>query len=102
MIDFSSPEIFSYSIFGVILNFLFSMAFGVYLSNNIGMEEMVTSKGDREQPWWMFLALVIPFAKMAITLYRVAILQFYFLDQGRTHKDFWVYLTSDRKNSKEY
>jgi hypothetical protein len=31
---------------------------------------------------------------MLITLYRVAILQFYFLDQGKTHKEFWVYLTS--------
>ncbi|MDP1784706.1 MAG: hypothetical protein Q8K81_04675 [Sulfuricurvum sp.] len=94
MIDFTSPEFYSYTIFGVILNFVFSMALGVYLSNNIGVEEMVLSKGDQEQPWWMFLTLIIPFAKMTITLYRVAILQFYFLNEGKTHKDFWVYLTS--------
>ncbi len=94
MIDFTSSELYSYSIFGVILNFIFSMALGVYLSNNIGVEEMVMSKGDQEQPWWMFLTLIIPFAKMVITLYRVAILQFYFLNEGKTHKDFWIYLTS--------
>ncbi|MGZ8547065.1 MAG: hypothetical protein ACXW33_00475 [Sulfuricurvum sp.] len=95
MIDFSSPEFFSYAIFGVILNFIFSMAFGVYLSNNIGIEEMILSKGEKEQPWWLSLSLVIPFAKMVITLYRVAILQLYFLDQGKSHKEFWVYLTTE-------
>jgi len=95
MIDFSSPEFFSYAIFGVILNFIFSMAFGVYLSNNIGMEEMVLSKGEKEQQWWLSLSLAIPFAKMVITLYRVAILQFYFLDQGKSHKEFWIYLTTE-------
>ncbi|MDQ1299010.1 MAG: hypothetical protein QG558_1549 [Campylobacterota bacterium] len=94
MIDFTTPEFYSYTIFGVILNFIFSMAFGVYLSNNIGVEEMILSKGDQEQPWWMFFTLIIPFAKMVITLYRVAILQFYFLNEGKTHKDFWIYLTS--------
>lgn len=94
MIDLTTPEFYSYTIFGVILNFVFSMALGVYLSNNIGIEEMVLSKGDQEQPWWMFLTLIIPFAKMVITLYRVAILQFYFLNEGKTHKDFWIYLTS--------
>jgi len=95
MIDFSSPEFFSYAIFGVILNFIFSMAFGVYLSNNIGIEEMLLSKGEKEQQWWLSLSLAIPFAKMVITLYRVAILQFYFLDQGKSHKEFWVYLTTE-------
>jgi hypothetical protein len=54
---------------------------------------MMMSKGQKEQPWWMSLSLAVPYAKMAITLYRVAILQFYFLDQGKTHKDFWIYLT---------
>jgi len=95
MIDFSSPEFFSYAIFGVILNFIFSMAFGVYLSNNIGIEEMLLSKGEKEQQWWLSLSLAIPFAKMLITLYRVAILQFYFLDQGKSHKEFWIYLTTE-------
>jgi hypothetical protein len=95
MIDFSSPEFYSYAIFGVILNFIFSMAFGVYLSNNIGIEEMMLTKGAKEQPWWLTLSLAIPFAKMVITLYRVAILQFYFLNQGKSHKEFWIYLTSE-------
>lgn len=95
MADFSSSELFAYAIFGVILNFIFSMALGVYLSNNIGIEEMMLSKGEKEQPWWLSLSLAIPFAKMLITLYRVAILQFYFLDQGKSHKEFWIYLTTE-------
>jgi hypothetical protein len=94
MIDFGSQDIYAYAIFGLILNFVFSIAFGLYLSNNIGVEEMMMSKGDREQPWWLSLSLAIPFAKMLITLYRVAILQLYFLDQGKSHKEYWVYLTS--------
>ncbi|MDD3769777.1 hypothetical protein E0765_06420 [Sulfuricurvum sp. IAE1] len=95
MIDFGSQEIFAYAIFGLILNFLFSIAFGLYLSKNIGVEEMILSKGNRIQPWWLSLSLAVPYAKMAITLYRVAILQFYFLDRGLTHKEFWIYLTSN-------
>ncbi|MBN2870489.1 MAG: hypothetical protein JXK04_05985 [Campylobacterales bacterium] len=95
MIDLGSQSVFAYAIFGLILNFAFSIAFGLYLSKNIGTEEMILSKGNREQPWWLSLSLAIPYAKMVITLYRVAILQFYFLDRGHTHKEFWVYLTSD-------
>jgi len=82
-------------LFGIILNFLFSFMFGWYLSLNIGMQEMMLSKGDKKQPSWMVFMLLIPFAKMAITLYRVTILQLYFLNQGHSHKDFWVYLTQD-------
>lgn len=86
-------ELLAYIIFGIILNFLFSILFGLYLSNNIGMDEMINTKGEKEQAWWMPLTLIMPFAKMLITLYRVAILQIYFLNRGKTHKEFWVYLT---------
>jgi hypothetical protein len=82
-------------LFGIILNFLFSLFFGWYLSVNIGVQEMMTTKGDKQQPSWMIFTLLIPFVKMAITLYRVTILQFYFLNQGKTHKDFWIYLTNE-------
>ncbi|MDD2838116.1 MAG: hypothetical protein AB7U44_06635 [Sulfuricurvum sp.] len=98
MIDFDSTYVFSYAIFGLILNFIFSIAFGLYLSKNIGVEEMILSKGSRRQSWWLSAALAIPFAKMIITLYRVAILQLYFLDQGRTHKEYWIYLTSEEQS----
>ena len=82
-------------LFGIILNFLFSFLFGWYLSLNIGVQEMMHSKGDKQQPSWMVLTLLIPYLKMAITLYRVTILQLYFLNQGRSHKDFWIYLTHE-------
>ncbi len=88
-------DLIAYMLFGIILNFLFSMLFGLYMSKNIGLEEMMMSKGEKEQPWWMILALIIPFVKMLITLYRVAILQLYFLNEGHSHKEYWVYLTSD-------
>lgn len=97
MVNFLTPDVFAYAIFGLILNFVFSIAFGLYLSKNIGVDEMILSKGDREQPLWLSLSLAVPYAKMIITLYRVAILQLYFLDRGHTHKEFWIYLTSDER-----
>lgn len=59
------------------------------------MEEMARSMGQKRQPLFVKLANFIPFAKMAIILYRVAILQFFFLNRGFSHKEFWVYLTHD-------
>lgn len=86
-------EFVAYMIFGLILNFVFSILFGVYLSKNIGLEEMVNSKGEKEQSLLVTLSLFLPYAKMLITLYRVAILQIYFLNKGHTHKEFWIYMT---------
>ncbi|DAB30957.1 MAG TPA: hypothetical protein CFH84_01170 [Sulfurimonas sp. UBA12504] len=83
----------AYIIFGLILNFLFSMMFGLYLSKNIGMQEMISSKGDKEQNILISLSLFVPYAKMIITLYRVGILQIFFLNKGYSHKEFWVYMT---------
>lgn len=88
-------DFMAYIIFGLILNFLFSIAFGIYLSNNIGMQEMIESKGDKEQSILVRISLLVPYAKMAITLYRVAILQLYFLNKGYSHKEFWVYMTHE-------
>ena len=87
-------DIAAYFIFGLILNFLFSMLFGLYLSKNIGVEEMMQSKGEKQQPWWMLMILLVPYAKMLLTLYRVAVLQIYFLNRGLSHKEYWIYLTS--------
>ena len=88
-------ELMAYILFGIILNFIFSLLFGLYLSNNIGIQEMMETKGAKEQSAFTRLSILIPFAKMLLTLYRVAILQFYFLNQGKSHKEFWVYLTSE-------
>jgi hypothetical protein len=90
-------DFIAYVIFGLTLNFLFSILFGVYLSKNIGMREMMESKGDKEQSLLVSLSLLIPFAKMIITLYRVAILQIYFLNRGYTHKEFWIYMTNSKQ-----
>ncbi|HUH43309.1 MAG: hypothetical protein PHI38_00800 [Sulfurimonas sp.] len=91
-------DFMAYMIFGLILNFIFSIFFGLYLSKNIGMQEMISSKGDKEQPLFVSLSLFIPFAKMIITLYRVVILQIFFLNRGYTHKEFWIYMTSNSLN----
>lgn len=88
-------DFIAYMIFGLTLNFVFSILFGMYLSKNIGMQDMIESKGNKEQPLLVSLSLFIPYAKMLITLYRVAILQFFFLDKGYSHKEFWVYMTSE-------
>lgn len=88
-------ELMAYIIFGIILNFIFSLLFGIYLGKNIGIQEMIQTKGGKEQSVILRLAIIVPYAKMLLTLYRVAVLQFYFLNQGRTHKEFWIYLTSE-------
>ncbi|ADN09424.1 hypothetical protein [Sulfurimonas autotrophica] len=89
----------AYIIFGLILNFAFSIMFGIYLSNNIGMKEMIESKGDKEQSMLIRLSLLIPYAKMLVTLYRVAILQLFFLNKGYSHKEFWIYMTNEQKEN---
>jgi len=86
-------DFIAYIIFGLILNFVFSILFGIYLTKNIGMQEMITSKGDKEQSLLVSISLLVPFAKMLITLYRVAVLQIYFLNKGYSHKEFWIYMT---------
>lgn len=88
-------EFLAYVLFGIFLNFTFSLLFGLYLSNNIGIQEMMQTKGEKVQSALVRLSILIPFAKMLLTLYRVAILQIYFLNQGKSHKEFWIYLTSD-------
>ena len=93
----NEQDFMAYMIFGLILNFAFSIMFGMYLSKNIGMQEMITSKGDKQQSIVVGLSLFIPFAKMLITLYRVSILQIYFLNKGHSHKEFWVYMTHESK-----
>jgi len=89
----------AYVIFGLILNFAFSIMFGIYLSNNIGMKEMIESKGDKEQSLFIRLSLFVPYAKMLITLYRVAILQLFFLNKGYSHKEFWIYMTNKQNEN---
>lgn len=88
-------DFMAYIIFGILLNFVFSIMFGIYLSKNIGIQEMMQSKGEKEQSLFVKLSLFIPYAKMIITLYRVAILQLFFLNKGLTHKEFWIYMTHE-------
>jgi len=92
-------DFMAYMIFGLILNFVFSILFGIYLSKNIGMQEMIASKGNKQQSILVSLSLFIPYAKMLITLYRVTILQIYFLNRGYTHKEFWIYITHDKQEN---
>lgn len=92
-------DFIAYILFGIILNFVFSIIFGLYLTKNIGVEEMLHSKGKKEQSFFVAISLLIPFAKMMLTLYRVAILQIFFLNRGYTHKEFWIYLTHDHKEN---
>lgn len=94
----NEQDFVAYIIFGLILNFVFSIIFGVYLSKNIGIQEMMKSKGDKKQSLLVSLSLLIPYAKMMITLYRVAVLQIFFLNKGYSHKEFWVYMTTNRLN----
>ena len=93
----NEQDFVAYVIFGLILNFAFYLFFGVYLSKNIGMQEMMESKGEKQQSLLVTLSLFIPYAKMLVTLYRVAILQLFFLNKGYTHKEFWIYMTHEKE-----
>lgn len=95
IVGMHEQDLIAYMIFGLILNFLLSILFGMYLSKNIGMQEMIESKGDKQQSLLVQLSLFVPYAKMLITLYRVLILQVYFLNKGYSHKEFWVYMTNE-------
>lgn len=94
----NEQDFVAYMLFGLILNFVFSIMLGVYLTKNIGIQDMIKLKGDKEQSPLIAFSLFIPYAKMLITLYRVAILQFYFLNKGLTHKEFWIYMTHKQDN----
>jgi hypothetical protein len=91
-------DLVAIALLGLLANFSFSFLFGWHFSHNIGVEEMIQSRGSHRPGWLAGLTLVIPFAKMAQTLYRVAILQLYFLNQGRTHKEFWMHITQDESD----
>ena len=93
----NEQDFIAYITFGLMLNFIFSILFGIYLTKNIGIEEMMSSKGERPQSLLVSISLFIPFAKMLVTLYRVTILQIYFLNRGYSHKEFWIYLTHPEK-----
>jgi len=93
----NEQDFIAYITFGLLMNFVFSILFGIYLTKNIGMEEMMSSKGEKQQSILVSLSLFIPFAKMLVTLYRVTILQIYFLNRGHSHKEFWIYLTHTEK-----
>ena len=93
-------DIVAIILLGLIANFLFSFLFGLYLTQNIGMEEMLALRGKRRQSPIAAASLFIPYAKMLLTLYRVAILQLYFLNRGHTPKEFWVYMTRDDEGDK--
>ncbi len=95
----NEQDFMAYIIFGLILNFVFSILFGIYLSKNIGMQEMIESKGNKQQSLLVGLSLFIPYAKMLVTLYRVAILQLYFLNKGYSHKEFWIYMTNEKQEN---
>jgi len=96
----NEQDFVAYVIFGIVLNFAFSIFFGIYLSKNIGMQEMMASKGNKEQSFLVSISLFIPFAKMLITLYRVAVLQLFFLNKGYTHKEFWIYMTHEKEDTR--
>ena len=92
-------DFIAYMVFGLILNFVISLLFGIYLSKNIGMQEMIESKGNKQQSLLSALTIFIPYAKFLLTLYRVAILQFFFLNKGYSHKEFWIYMTNEQEKS---
>jgi len=90
----SEQDIFTIVLFGLMANFFFSIMFGMLINRNIGIMEVVKIvRGHKTpQPWYQVILIVIPFAKAIFTLYRVYILQVYFLNQGKSYRDFLLYM----------
>jgi len=86
-------DIFSIALFGLIVNFVFSIMFGILINRNVGIVEVMKIVRDKKQPWYYSVALIIPFAKAILTLYRVYILQIHFLNKGKSYRDFLIYIT---------
>lgn len=89
-------DIFTLALFGLITNFFFSVMFGLLINRNVGIVEVMRIVKDKKQPWYHTFALVIPFAKAVMVLYRVYILQVYFLNRGKSYRDFLIYILQDR------
>ena len=88
----SEQDIFSIVLFGLMTNFFFSIMFGILINRNVGIIEVLKIVKGKQKPWYQTLLIVIPFGKAILTLYRVYVLQVYFLNQGKTYKDYLVYM----------
>jgi uncharacterized membrane protein len=90
----SEQDIFSIVLFGLMANFFFSIMLGVLINRNVGIMEVVKIvRGKKKvQPFYQIVLIIVPFAKAVHTLYRVYILQVYFLNQGKSYKDFLLYM----------
>lgn len=92
-------DFFTFLLFGLIANFLFSIMFGLLINSNVGVQDLMKLVQKYKQPWWMPFTIIVPFAKMVLTLYRVYILQVYFLNRGKSYYDFLVY-TFEKESTK--
>jgi uncharacterized membrane protein len=85
-------DIFTIALFGLITNLFFSIMFGVLINQNVGIIEVMKIVKGRKQPWYLAFSFLVPFAKAIITLYRVYILQVYFLNRGKSYQEFLAYI----------
>jgi hypothetical protein len=88
-------DIFTIFLFGITANFLFSMLFAFFINTNIPFMELIElAKRERnsKKPIFSIIILFMPFVKATVILYRVYILQIYFLNRGKSYRDFAEYL----------
>jgi hypothetical protein len=88
-------DIFTIILYGLIVNFLFSILFGVLINKNVGILEVMKIVRSKKQPWYVPILVIVPFAKAVVTLYRVYILQVYFLNRGKSYRDYLLYLVKN-------
>jgi len=89
-------DIIQLIILGYISNILFSNIFIMYLGKNIGIKEMISLKKEHfippKTPPKTLILNLLPFGTTLLIYIRIFILQFYFLNNGYNHKDYWIYL----------
>ncbi len=96
---FFEADMFTIFLFGIMANVLFSMSFAFLINSNIPFMELVEiarrERNTKRSAFNIFM-IFVPFAKVILILYRVYILQVYFLNRGKSYKDFAVYLFTNR------
>jgi hypothetical protein len=95
----NEADFFAVIVFGIVANFAFSLYFGFLLQQNIKFGDIVNLMRSRKtpQPWYFTILIIIPFGKVFLVLWRVYVLQIYFLNRGRSYHDFMKYMIEHGK-----
>jgi hypothetical protein len=93
LFGFNQADVFAIIVFGLFTNFAFTLYFSFLIEKNVSFHTIIAMLKERKQkPWYIVVLIIIPFGKALLTLWRVYVLQIYFLNRGKTYTDFFKYI----------